>query len=199
MDMMTERNIAARPLTTRRWDDLTAVFGPGGAYSGCWCMYWRVTRKEFEQNGNAGNRTSFKKIVDAGPAPGVLFYEHHTPIGWCSIGPRRHYPTLSRSPILKPIDHRDVWSIVCFYLLPAYRSRGLFPTLIRKAVDYAADGGATAVEAYPDLRASSAAGAFMGVDEVYRRCGFVEVARRRDHRPILRYEIAPRAARGKPQ
>ena len=162
-------------------------------------MYWRIAPKEFEQNGNAGNHTSFKRIVDEGPAPGVLFYERHTPIGWCSIGPRRHYPALNRSPILKPIDDREVWSIVCFYLLPTHRSRGLFPILIRRAVEYAADGGATAVEAYPDLRASSSAGAFMGVDEAYRTFGFVEVARRRDHRPILRYEVAPGAARGIPQ
>ncbi len=162
-------------------------------------MYWRITRKELEQNGNAGNRAAFKKIVDAGTTPGVLFYEHQKPIGWCSIGPRRHYPALNRSPTLKPVDGREVWSIVCFYLLSTHRNRGLLPILVRHAVTYAAREGATVVEAYPNRHATSAVGAFMGVDEVYRRLGFVEVARRRDYRPILRYEIVPDATLSEPK
>ena len=196
MNSKPERNIEARPLTPERWDDLTTVFGPHGAYSGCWCMYWRITRREFERNGNAGNRASLKRIVDDGAAPGVLFYEAESPIGWCAIGPRSHYPALNRSPVLRAVDERAVWSIVCFYLPSTHRRRGLFPLLIGPAVRYAADRGATTVEAYPDRRATSAADAFMGVEEAYRRFGFVEVARRRDHRPILRYEIGSDATGG---
>jgi hypothetical protein len=36
------------PLTPDRWDDFEELFGSRGAYGGCWCMWWRTTRKEFE-------------------------------------------------------------------------------------------------------------------------------------------------------
>ncbi len=32
------------PLTADRWPDLVALFGPKGAYGGCWCMYFRRAR-----------------------------------------------------------------------------------------------------------------------------------------------------------
>ena len=42
--MMNERTdgreIAVEAATGERWNDLLAVFGRQGAYSGCWCTYW---------------------------------------------------------------------------------------------------------------------------------------------------------------
>jgi hypothetical protein len=40
------------PLAPGRWDDLVALFGERGTYCGCWCMWWRLTSREF----GAGNR-----------------------------------------------------------------------------------------------------------------------------------------------
>ena len=37
------------PLTPDRWDDFEELFGERGAYGGCWCMWWRITRAEFER------------------------------------------------------------------------------------------------------------------------------------------------------
>ena len=37
-----------RPLTPDRWADLETRFGPRGACAGCWCMWWRLTRREWE-------------------------------------------------------------------------------------------------------------------------------------------------------
>lgn len=191
MDKAPELVIEAHPLTPARWNDLLTVFGPQGAYSGCWCMYWRIGRKAFAANGNSGNRDALCRIVTNGTVPGVLYYVGEVPIAWCSVAPRGHYASLGRSPLLRAVDDCDVWSIVCFYVVPSYRSKGIFAELVRQAVCYARSQGAVAVEAYPDLSAQTGAEAFMGVDSVYRKLGFREVAKRKPHRPILRYEVRP--------
>ncbi len=40
----TTTRFEIHPLTPDRWDDLETLFGPRGAYVGCWCMFWRVSR-----------------------------------------------------------------------------------------------------------------------------------------------------------
>ncbi len=55
--------------TPNRWGDLQRLFGPNGAYSGCWCMYLRESAKEFDANctkGGAGNKARLKAIVKRG-------------------------------------------------------------------------------------------------------------------------------------
>src|SRR6185436_5677335 len=42
---MAEKTIRCRPLTAGRWSDLERVFGPNGANSGCWCMWFRRPRR----------------------------------------------------------------------------------------------------------------------------------------------------------
>ena len=172
MDKAPELVIETHPLTPARWNDLVTVFGPQGAYSGCWCMYWRIGRKAFAANGNSGNRDALCRIVTNGTVPGVLYYVDSVPIAWCSVAPRDDYPSLGRSPLLRAVDDRDVWSIVCFYVVRAYRHRGIFAELVRQAVCYARSQGAVAVEAYPDLSAQSSAAAFMGIDSCIANSAF---------------------------
>ena len=54
--------ITVHPLTPDRWLDLEAVFGPSGASSGCWCMWWRIGREYRERTGDQ-KKSSFKRIV----------------------------------------------------------------------------------------------------------------------------------------
>lgn len=181
--------ISWQPATLSRWDDLEAVFGPHGAYAGCWCMYWRLKRAEFDAAGSSRRRLLLKERCAAPTPPGILYYDDNVPFGWCSVAPRSDYPVLGRSPLLRPVDPLPVWSITCFFIEAAYRGSGLLDRLVRFALDYAAERGAAAVEAYPNTRAGDVFEAYMGYDAVYRRIGFAEVARRREHRPILRFTL----------
>jgi len=45
-----------QPLTSSHWDDFETLFGDRGACGGCWCMVWRLSRKDFERGKGAGNR-----------------------------------------------------------------------------------------------------------------------------------------------
>ena len=185
--------LSTRPVTPACWDDVADLFGPNGAMAGCWCMWWRLKRKDWEANQYAGNRAAMKALVEDGTVPGLLAYAGSQPIGWVSIAPREDFPVLQRSPVLKPVDEQPVWSIVCFYLHPDYRGQGLTRHLLTAAVDYARQQGATLIEGYPydpqgrdDL---SSVSTFTGLLSVFEEAGFSEVARRSEKKPIMRLHL----------
>ncbi len=183
-------DLAFYPATPERWADLAELFGERGACGGCWCMWWRLKRSEFERQKGEGNREAFKAIVAAGEEPGILAYSEGRPVGWCAIAPREEYPVLERSRILKRVDDEPVWSVTCFFVAKPFRRRGLTPLLLEVAVDFAAERGARIVEGYPVEPKKAdmpAAFAYTGLASTFRRAGFVEVARRSESRPIMRY------------
>ena len=45
-----------QPLTPDRWAEFEELFGEHGAYGGCWCMWWRITRSQFAKQQGEGNR-----------------------------------------------------------------------------------------------------------------------------------------------
>jgi len=184
-------NLEIYPLTPDRWTDFEALFGAHGAYSGCWCMWWRLPRKEFNANQGEGNRLGFKALVEVGSPTGLLAYLDGIPSGWIALAPREDFPALERSTVLKRIDAQPVWSIVCFYIGHKARRRGLMSALIQAAVEYAAGHGATIVEAYPMITGENAApvSTYMGNLDAFLKAGFVEVGRPKPKRPILRRVI----------
>ncbi len=177
-------------LTSERWPALEALFGERGACAGCWCMFWRLTRSEFEQRQGQENRQAFKKVVDSGEAPGLLAYANNEPIGWCAMAPRETYPRLDRSRVLKRVDDEPVWSLVCFFVAKPYRRRGVTVELLKAAVKYAQQRGAKIIEGYPvEPRQGRMPDVFVytGLSSAFRQAGFVEVLRRSETRPIMRY------------
>lgn len=180
------------PLIPDRWPDFERLFGRHGAYGGCWCMWWRSKRSEFEKRGNAGNREAMQAVVESGQVPGILAYIGEEPIGWCSMAPREDFGSLNRSRVLKAIDDTPVWSIVCFFVARSHRDQGITLELIRAAVDYAQRNGATMVEAYPTLPRGgrlALVSIFMGVPSLFEKAGFVEIARPSEAKVIMRREI----------
>src|SRR5215470_11672322 len=117
--------LTCHPLTPDRWDDFETLFGARGACGGCWCMLWRLSRSEFEQNKGEGNREAMKQLVEADELPGLLGYLDDEPVGWCAVAPRESYPALERSRILKKIDDTPVWSISCLFVHKNHRKKGV--------------------------------------------------------------------------
>jgi GNAT superfamily N-acetyltransferase len=163
-------------------------------------MFWRMKRSDFEKQSGEANRQAMQDIIDAGEVPGLLAYlagepagGNPVPIGWVSIAPRPVFTALERSRLFKPIDEQPVWSIVCFFVSRKYRRQGLTVQLLRGAIDYADQHGARIVEAYPvEPKKESAPDVFVytGLASAFRKAGFVEVARRSETRPMMRYYLA---------
>lgn len=180
------------PLTPKRWSDFEALLGPKGALGGCWCMWWRLTRREFEKQQGTGNRRAMKKIVDSGVVPGLLAYKNGEPVGWCSVAPREQYTSLERSRVLKRLDDKPVWSLVCFYIHKKQHGQRISEKLIRGAIEYVKSRGAKIVEAYPTVprgRKLPPVSSFMGLPHIFLKVGFVECKRASTSKMIMRYII----------
>ena len=190
--LLSKDEFSFQPLTLHEWQDFEQLFEEHGPQNGCWSMYWRTSRAECQKGFGAGNKQAFKAIIEGGKIPGILAYWHGRAIAWCSIAPREDYPVLGRSPTLKPVDDRAVWSIICFFVSKSYRRQGMTEILIQAAIDYAKRKGAEIVEAYP-LRSEASRKfpfeRYMGVLPTFEQLGFVEVLSRSERRPILRYYI----------
>src|SRR5712691_10432503 len=131
--MREEALLAFHSATASRWSDIEELFGERGACGGCWCMFWRVPRKEWDANKGVGNKRALKSLVTAGGKPGILAYVGKEPVGWCAVAPREEYIALQSSRILKPVDKKPVWSISCLFVKKAYRRKRISAQLLRQA------------------------------------------------------------------
>jgi GNAT superfamily N-acetyltransferase len=180
------------PITAERWPDLEALFGPHGADGGCWCMYWRLSRSQFDAGRGEPNRQAFKKIVEAGSPVGLLAYVDGKAVGWLAVAPRDEYPTMDHSRVIKRVDKKKVWSISCFYTLTGYRRRGVTLALIEAAKEFVRKQKGKVLEGYPIIPRSEkvdCGSAYTGILSAYQKAGFKEVARYSDTRPIMRFEL----------
>jgi len=158
-------------------------------------MYYRKSGQSGIGPGQQ-NKRALKSLVDEGRVPGLIGYEDGSPVGWISLSPREDYAKLRRSPIMKPVDDKPVWSIVCFFVDKGARGRGVSGALLRGAIDYARSQGATLLEAYPIDKKERSHPDFMffGAKSMYDRAGFTEVARRKEARPVMRRAIRRKKA-----
>ncbi len=182
------------PLTRDRWPDLVELFSrPGGSIvRGCYCMYYRKAGPTPPGAGEA-NKKAMESLVASGYVPGLIAYQEGTPVRWISLSPREDYGRLKTSPVMKPVDDKPVWSIVCFYVDRRSRGQGVSGKLLTAAIDYARPRGARLLEAYPIDKANRSHPDFMffGAKSMYDRAGFREVARRTDTRPVVRRALRP--------
>jgi GNAT superfamily N-acetyltransferase len=190
--------LTIRPLTPSRWPDFESIFAARGCSvaRGCWCMFYRETGRQAVP---AGMRLAdirhrkMRALCEAGPPPGLIAYHDRRPVGWVTLGPRRKFLRLARSSVMKPVDDAAVWSIICFVVPAEFRHQGVAAALLRGAVDYAARRGARIVESYPVDRTTRGRDEdlWFGIKSMYDQAGFVEIARRKPRRPVMRLQLTP--------
>ena len=180
------------PVTKKKWNDFERLFGEKGACAGCWCMYWRMRRKEYDNLRGAGTKRKMKNLITKGIVPGILAYVNKQPVGWCSVAPREDFPILENSRVLKRIDDKPVWSVVCFYINKNYRGKGLTVELLNAVKKYVKIKKGKIIEGYPiEPRSGKTADVFAwtGLASAFLKAGFKEVERRSETRPIMRFFI----------
>lgn len=183
--------VEIKPVTPSRWDDLEELFGPSGANSGCWCMFFRQTSAEFSAKAGKQNRRELQSLVERRKVPGLLAYVDGMPAGWVSVAPRKQFGRIERSNLLAPIDDEPAWAIVCLYIGREHRGKGLAGRLLDGAVDYARSKGARVVEGYPidvtkTKRKIPAAELYIGTLDMFEHAGFEVATRRKETRPMVR-------------
>jgi GNAT superfamily N-acetyltransferase len=186
------KGLSYRPASKDNWQGLKALFGVQGACGGCWCMLWRLPKKEYDAGKGEGNKRALKVLTESDLAPGILIYSDNEPIAWCSVGPRSLFPRLERSRILKPVDEKPVWSISCLFVKKEWRSKGVSTIALEFAKIFSKEHGAEIIEAYPTEPQKDKMPdlfAWTGIAKAYLKAGFKEVARRSETRPIMRAEL----------
>ncbi len=182
--------ISFRSLTIDTWDQMQQLFGDKGACGGCWCMYWRLQRRDYEANKGLPNKKMLRSLIESGQPLGILGFDHQTPIGWCSVAPRNSLRRLETSRYFKPIkEEKQVWSISCLFIAPAYRHRGLSLQLIEEGCMYARQNGAQIIEAYPIVPVKEKvpeAFAWVGFAKSFSLAGFQMVKQPSKSRLLMR-------------
>lgn len=192
MSTLNNSNLTFHPLTPERWNDIEGLFGPKGGCAGCWCMYWKQKQSEYESKRGDENRKIFRKLVMSHEEMGILAYHDGEAVGWCAIAPREEYSRLARSRVLKPLDDKKVWSIVCFFIRGPNRKKGVSAGLLKAAVEFAAGKGAKIIEGYPIEPKTDSyppVYAWTGFVGAFKKVGFREVGRRSPTRPIMRIDV----------
>lgn len=188
------------PLTLENWPGFEKLFGKNGACMGCWCMYWRLPRKAYDQARGADAKRLFKKRVRQGPPPGVVAFAGDEAVGWLQIGPRADAPQWNTpkrvSAPLKEADAQSesVWAATCFFVKAGHRRQGVSGALLKAGIDFARQNGAKVLEACPmDTEGrSDPISLYVGRMSVFERAGFKEVARRKETRPLMRLSLRRR-------
>jgi GNAT superfamily N-acetyltransferase len=153
-------------------------------------MWWRVPHggKLWESVKGERNRQRLRQLLTLrGALHAVMAFAGEQPAGWCSFGPTEGFPRLETVRALKRDRKEGTWAVVCFYIHPQWRRRGLGRQLLEAATARAQALGARAVEGYPVVPKSGpipAAFAWTGVPEMFEDAGYTELYRAGAARPI---------------
>ena len=166
--------------------------GEKGGCGNCWCMYFRLPYKTFQDNKPDGNKKKMKELVKAGLPQGLIAFKNEEPVGWIAMAPREDYLKLGNSRAFKRIDEKPVWSITCFFIKKEFRHQGLSEQLIRGAIDFARKKKIKTLEGYPAIPyAEKVPHAFLwvGVLSSFIKNGFTIVQQHSKSRAMVRIEL----------
>ncbi|MCX6288126.1 MAG: GNAT family N-acetyltransferase [Bacteroidetes bacterium] len=190
-DFIHELNF--EPLTSKNWGQFEQLFGPRGACGHCWCMYYRLSKSEFQEGKfEDGNKLAMKEIVWSNRPAGILALYEGQAIAWCAFAPRIEYLKLSKSRVHRPIDDKEVWSIPCMFIHKDFRKYGISVALLKGVIAYARKSRIKIIEAYPTIPTTDRlpdSFAWIGLYKSFERAGFKIADRTSVNRPMVRYYI----------
>jgi GNAT superfamily N-acetyltransferase len=181
------------PVTIRNWDKCVQLFGDRGACGNCWCMYYRLSKSDFDEGkSNDGNKNSMKELVWMNKPVGILAIYDDLPIAWCAFAPREDFMKLAKSRVHKRIDDKSVWSIPCMFIDKKFRRGGVSVALVKGVINYAKENDIKIIEAYPTIPTKEPLPdiyAWIGLYKSFERAGFEIVDRTSKNRPMVRFYL----------
>lgn len=191
--MTSQPSINLKPLNSENWQDFEKLFGERGACGNCWCMSFRLPKKEFENGKSDGiNKSRMKNLVQLNKHTGVLAYLNNELFAWIALSPRSDFKRLENSRVHKPIDDIPVWTIPCFFISKPFQKKGFSTKLIIRIIEYAKQNGIHTLEAYPNKTPKEklpAAFLWTGMLSSFLKAGFEIVDETSVNRPTVRYHI----------
>jgi len=179
-------------LTSETWHLFEELFGPGGLQGGCWCAFFRMAARDFDQSTPAEHKQYVRTTVCQGHPFGLLAVVDGRAQGWIAVGPRLANVRLAKSTVARVPANDDlhtIWSVTCFYIRRGARGSGLTDTLLGSAVRYAKEHGAGIIEGYPVVKRGahlSASDLYHGELRTFLNAGFQCVEKRGVRRALVR-------------
>lgn len=181
------------PLTVNNWNKFVQLFGSNGACGNCWCMYYRLSKSDFQEGKvDDGNKQAIKDLVWKNKPVGILAFYEGQAIAWCAFAPREDFIKLEKSRVHKRIDNNPVWSIPCTFIDKNFRRMGVSVELLKGVIEYAKTSGIKIIEAYPTIPTQAKlpdSFAWIGLFKSFERAGFEIVDRTSKNRPMVRYYL----------
>lgn len=179
-------------LTSSNWQQFETLMGEKGGCGHCWCMFFRLPYKNFQENKPDGNKEMMKELVNKSQPQGLIASLNKQPVGWIALAPREDYMKLENSRVFKRIDDKPVWSITCFFIKKEFRRMGLSQQLIKGAVDFAKKKRIKTLEAYPAIPYNEKvphAFLWVGVLSSFVKNGFKIVQQHSKSRAMVRIDL----------
>lgn len=181
--------ISVKEVTASNFCDLETLFGPSGAYYGCWCMYRRLTPKQFEGSTPEQRKEKMISLIDSGEIPGLLLYEAGVPTGWVSVAPVEQFNGLVSPRLKKQKEKSGLWTISCFFVEKKHRGKGYMSRLLGEAVEYAKNKGGTGLIASPMSvhEKTDTSLLYTGKVSTFQKLGFEEIknAKTKKNRKVM--------------
>lgn len=197
--------LSFHPLTPDRWNDFVALFETDSICRNCWCIHHRLPVAAIKDATKSDRKAMMRKIVKAGPPPGLLAYRDGEAVAWLALTPRPSTPDWNTgrkaSAAFAPEDAEDpgTWAASCFFVRKDARGEGMTAALLKAGVQWAKREGARQIDACPMAHDEkrSPIGLFVGPKHVFDRAGFKTLIERKEGRPLMRLALKP-AIRKKP-
>jgi GNAT superfamily N-acetyltransferase len=176
-------------------EDLSKLFASDPSASGCWCMWFITSVKEYHAAGAAANRQKFEALALESKEPlGLVAYRQGQPIAWCAVGPKERFARAVRTPTLKAASAGPAeiaWFVPCFFVRSDHRRTGVTRALLKRAVELAFEHGAELIEGFPfsGNRPRASGDRQVGTEEVFASVGFAPVRRPSESRVVMQCRV----------
>ena len=192
-ESIISNELTVEPLSKKNWGKFIELFGVKGACGNCWCMYYRLSKSDFQEGKiDEGNKNAMKELVWNNQPAGLMALYEGRAIAWCAFAPREDFSKLGRSRVHKRIDDKPVWSIPCFFIHKDFRRQGVSVQLLKGVIQYAKENRIKIIEAYPTIPTKDILPdtfAWIGLYKSFERAGFEIVDRTSKNRPMVRYYL----------
>ena len=182
-------NLKLQPLTVDNWHLFEEVMGEKGGCGGCWCMYFKLSAKDFPNDKYEGHKGRMYDLVKAAKPTGLIATYNKRAVGWIAFAPRKDYIRIENSRAFKRIDDKPVWSITCFFIKKEFRKMGLSEQMVKGIVDYARKKKIKTLEAYPAIPYSDKVPPpflWVGILSAFTKNGFEVVQQNGKSRTMVR-------------
>jgi GNAT superfamily N-acetyltransferase len=184
-----------KPFKPNLTADLARLFGANRSASGCWCMWFITSVKDYHAAGAAGNRARFEQLARQSEVPmGLIAYQDDEPVGWCAIGPKERFARALNTPTLKghvSDNSGRAWFVPCFFVREDVRRTGITSALLARAVELASEHGATVVQGFPFAGSKRGSGGDtqVGLESAFASCGFEPTHRPSKNRVVMELRL----------